>query len=178
MEATVDAYTPDFSLAVEGVKGFCPAGEAFAKRAIADNKIPVLACEGPCIRGEIARQAANLVTQELPAYARACFAETFFVPHSSMARWVKQADKSVVIDGCFLKCNGRALKGLVEEGTMIDIDALPLYKKYTDVFLMEDVPEEERKVVARQVADKIIGMLTEATPQDGAIHASSSPSGM
>ena len=178
MEATVDAYTPDFSLAVERVKGFCPAGEAFAKRAIADNKIPVLACEGPCIRGEIARQAANLVTQELPAYARACFAETFFVPHSSMARWVKQADKSVVIDGCFLKCNGRALKGLIGAGKMVDIDALPLYKKYTDVFLMEDVPEEERKVVARQVADKIIGMLTEANPQEGAIHASSSPSGM
>ena len=155
------AYTPDFSLAVEGIKGFCPAGEAFAKRAMAERKIPILACEGPCIRGEIARQAANLVAQELPSYARACFAETFFVPHSSMARWVKEADKSIVIDGCFLRCNGRALKGLVAEGTMVDIDALPLYKKYTDVFLMEDVPEEERKAVARQVADRIITMLKE-----------------
>jgi uncharacterized metal-binding protein len=165
MEATMDAHSVDFSLAVEGVKGLCPAGEAFAKRAIADQKVPVLACEGPCIRGEIARQAANLVTQELPGYARACFAETFFVPHSSMARWVKQADKSIVIDGCFLKCNGRALKGLIEGGRMTDIDALPLYKKYTDVFLMEDVPEAERKAVARQVADKIIGMLQEVNPQ-------------
>jgi uncharacterized metal-binding protein len=164
MEATMDAYTSDFSLAVEGVKGFCPAGEAFAKRAIADKKIPVLACEGPCIRGEIA-------TQEVPSYARACFAETFFVPHSSMARWVKEADKSVVIDGCFLKCNGRALKGLVAEGTMMDIDALPLYKKYTDVFLMEDVPEKERKAVARQVADKIITMLKETNLVEETIHA-------
>ena len=167
----MDAYTPDFSLAIEGVKGQCPAGEAFAKHAIADKKIPVLACEGPCIRGEIARQAANLVTQELPGYARACFAETFFVPHSSMARWVKQAEKSIVIDGCFLKCNGRALKGLVEEGTMTDIDALPLYKKYTDVFLMDDVPEAERKAVARQVADKIILMLKEETRKEEAIRA-------
>jgi uncharacterized metal-binding protein len=168
----MDAYTPAFSLAVEEVRGFCPAGETFAKRAIAERKIPVLACEGPCIRGEIARQAANLVAQELPSYVRACFAETFFVPHSSMARWVKEADKSVVIDGCFLKCNGRALKGLVADGTMIDIDALPLYKKYTDVFLMDDVPEEERKAVARQVADKIFPMLKEANPLDEAIHAS------
>ena len=171
----MDAYTPDFSLSVEGVKGYCPAGEAFAKSAITDKKIPVLACEGPCIRGEIARQAANLVAQELPAYARACFAETFFVPHSSMACWVKQADKSIVIDGCFLKCNGRALKGLIEEGRLIDIDALPLYKKYTDVFLMEDVPEDERKAVARQVADKIIGLLNEANPQEGGVQAPSSP---
>lgn len=167
----MNAYTPEFSLKVEGVKGFCPAGEAFAKRAMAEKKIPVLACEGPCIRGEIARLAANLVTQELPPYARACFAETFFVPHSSMASWVKDADKSVVIDGCFLKCNGRALKGLVAEGTMMDIDALPLYKKYTDTFLMDDVPEEERKAVARQVADKIIQILKETNPQADGIHS-------
>jgi uncharacterized metal-binding protein len=167
----MDAYTPDFTLAVEGVKGHCPAGEAFAMRSIAERKIPVLACEGPCIRGEIARQAANLVAQELPGYARACFAETFFVPHSSMAHWAKQADKSVVIDGCFLKCNGRALKGLLEDGKLIDIDALPLYKKYTDVFLMEDVPEEERKAVARQVADKIIERLREANTEPEPVHA-------
>ena len=167
----MDAFTPDFSIAVEGVKGYCPAGEAFAKRAIAEKKTPILACEGPCIRGEIARLAANLVAKELPGYARACFAETFFVPHSSMARWVKGASQSVMIDGCFLKCNGRVLKGLVEEGTMIDIDALPLYKKYTDRFLMDDVPEEERKAVAREVADKIIEILTRTAPKEEAIHA-------
>jgi hypothetical protein len=87
-----------------------------------------------------------------------------------MAHWVKQADKSVVIDGCFLRCNGRALKGLIQDGKLIDIDALPLYKKYTDVFLMEDVPEEERKAVARQVADRIIGMLKETGSEAEAVH--------
>jgi uncharacterized metal-binding protein len=164
----MDAFTPDFSLAVQGVKGYCPAGEAFAKRNISEKKIPVLSCEGPCIRGEIARLAANLVAQELPSYARACHAETFFVPHSAMARWVKQAETILMIDGCFLKCHGRALKGLIGEGKMIHIDALPLYKKYTDIFLMDDVPEEERKAVARQVADKIIGMLREENRPIGA----------
>lgn len=167
----MDGYTPDFTVAVEGVKGYCPAGEAFAKRAITEKKLPVLACEGPCIRGEIARQAANLVTQELPGYARACFAETFFVPHSSMARWVKGAEKSIVIDGCFLRCNGRVLKGLLEDGKMINIDALPLYKKYTDRFLVEEVPEDERKAVARGVADKIIAMLDEGTAKAPATRA-------
>jgi uncharacterized metal-binding protein len=167
----MDGYTPDFSLEVQGVKGYCPAGEVYAKRSISERKIPVLSCEGPCIRGEIARLAANLVAQELPSYARACHAETFFVPHSSMARWVKEAERTVMIDGCFLKCHGRALKGLIGEGKMIHIDALPLYKKYTDIFSMDDVPEEERKAVARQVADKIIAMLPQENPQEGAIYA-------
>lgn len=155
----MDAYTSDFSLAVEGVRGYCPAGEAYAKQNIADRKIPVLSCEGPCIRGEIARLAANLVAQEMPSHARACHAETFFVPHSAMARWVKEAHKSIMIDGCFLKCHGRALKNLIGEKKVIHIDALPLHRKYSDIFLMDDVPEGERKAVARQVADKIIAML-------------------
>jgi uncharacterized metal-binding protein len=153
--------TPDFSLEVEGVKGACPAGEAYAKRNIAEKKTPVFSCEGPCIRGDIARRAANLVAQDVPSYARACHAETFFVPHSSMASWVKEAEKSVMIDGCFLKCHGRVLNKLVGEDKVIHIDAYPLYKKYSDVFSMDDVPEEERKAVARQVADKILTMLKE-----------------
>ena len=152
-------YTPDFSLEVDGVKGMCPAGEVYAKEKIAEKKVPVFSCEGPCIRGEIARQAANLVAKEVSSLARACHAETFFVPHSSMKRWIAEADKTVVIDGCFLKCHGRVLKNLIAEEKVVHIDALPLYKKYTDVFLADDVPEDERKEVARQVADKVIGIL-------------------
>ena len=159
MDTRVNTYTPDFSLEVDGVKGMCPAGEVYAKQKIAERKFPVFSCEGPCIRGEIARQAANLVAKEVSSLARACHAETFFVPHSSMKRWIAEADKTVVIDGCFLKCHGRVLKNLIAEEKVVHIDALPLYKKYTDVFLADDVPEDERKQVSRQVADKVIGIL-------------------
>ena len=155
----MDAFTPDFSVDVQQVKGFCPAGERYASEQIAKKTIPVLSCEGPCIRGDIARLAANYVAQDAPKLARACHAETFFVPHSAMATWVKEADKVLMIDGCFLGCHGRVLKKLVGEEKVVHIDALPYYKKYTDVFLMDDVPEEERKAVARQVADKIIAKL-------------------
>jgi len=157
----METHTLDFSLQVQGVKGFCPAGEVYAKQQIETKTIPVLSCEGPCMRGEIARLAANFVAQDMPSLARACHAETFFVPHSSMAQWVKDARQSVMIDGCFLKCHGRVLQELVGENRMVQFDALPFYKKYTDIFLMDDVPEEERKAVARQVADKIIAKLKE-----------------
>jgi len=155
----MNAYTPEFSVEVEGVKGFCPAGETYAKQQIAKKSIPILSCEGACIRGEIARLAANLVAQELPSLARACHAETFFVPHSSMRAWVEGAAKSVMVDGCFLKCHGRVLDRLVGEEKVVHFDALPYYRKYTDVFLTDDVPEEERKTVARQVADRIVAKL-------------------
>ncbi len=155
----METYTPDFSVEVQEINGFCPTGEAYAKQQIAEKRIPVLSCEGPCIRGEIARLAANLVAREMPSLARACHGETFFVPHSSIARWVKESRKSVMIDGCFLQCHGRVLKKLVGEDKVIHIDALPMYMKYTDIFSMDDVPEDERKAVAREVADKIIAKL-------------------
>lgn len=155
----MEGVTPDFTLDVQGVKGFCPAGEAFAQQQMAAGTTPVLTCEGPCIRGDIARLAGNFITQDQPSLARACHAETFFVPHSSMAEWVRNADKVVMIDGCFLKCHGRVLQNLIPEEKIVHIDALPLHKKYNDVFSMDDVPEEERKAVAREVADKIVAAL-------------------
>ncbi len=34
--------TADFTLKVDGIKGVCPAGEAWAERQILEGKIPVL----------------------------------------------------------------------------------------------------------------------------------------
>jgi uncharacterized metal-binding protein len=156
----MEGHTPDFSLDVAGVTGFCPVGERYAKQQLAAKRIPVLSCEGPCIRGEIARRAANLVAKEVPSLARACHGETFFVPHSAMAAWVKTSDRTVMIDGCFLRCHGRALEKMIGKEKLLQIDALPLHKKYSDLFSMDDVPEQELAAVARQVADEIIARLT------------------
>ena len=72
-----------FTLDVDGITGYCPSGEQWAEDKMSQKAIPVLSCEGPCIRGEIARLAANFVAREAP-YARACYAETALVPHSAM----------------------------------------------------------------------------------------------
>jgi uncharacterized metal-binding protein len=150
--------TEDFSIQVDGVKGVCPAGETWAEQNIVQKKTPVLSCEGPCIRGDIARRAANLVGKE-KSFARACYAEVALVPHSAMARWVKEADQVVMIDGCFLQCIGRVVNNLADRDKIIHIDALSLYHKYTDLFDMEDVPEAERIETAAQVAIQILPML-------------------
>ena len=154
----MNTNTTEFSLKVDGVEGLCPSGEKHAQDRMAEGKIPVLSCEGPCIRGEIARLAANIVATE-PPYARSCYAESFLVPHSSMKRWLMEADKVVMIDGCFLKCLGRVLNNIVDKERIIHIDSLPLHGKFADVFLYTDVPEAERAEVAQDVADQILTML-------------------
>jgi uncharacterized metal-binding protein len=166
-ETAMKKVTEDFTVQVDGVKGVCPAGEAWAEQGILQKRIPVLSCEGPCVRGDIARRAADIVAKEEP-FTRACYPEAAFVPHSAMARWVKEADKVIMIDGCFLKCIGRVINNLVDEETMVHIDALRLYNKYIDLFAMEDVPEAERIDTAREVADKILPQLRNILKQDRA----------
>lgn len=166
--------TKDFTLEVDGVKGNCPAGEAWAAQKILQKKIPVLACESACIRGDIARRVANLVGKEEP-FGRACCAEAILVPHSTMARWLKTADNVVMVNGCFLKCMGRVLNNLVDREKIIHIDALKHYNKYCDIFFMEDVPELERIDTARHVVDQIlptlIGSVNQAERLDALIAA-------
>ena len=150
----------NFTIQVETTQAKCPAGEETGAQNIAEGTIPVLSCEGACIRGEIARLAANLVAKEKP-FARACHGELLTVPDSAMAKWIQQAPKVILIDGCFLRCHGRILENIVGKDRLIQFDALSFYKKYTDIFDLDGVPETERKQVAREVADKVLELLRE-----------------
>ena len=153
--------TRDIALKVAKTTGRCPIGETIGKRNMEESKIPVLSCEGACIRGEIARQAANMVAKGTP-YGRACHGELMTVPDSSIARWINTASKVVVIDGCFLRCHGRILERMLDPEKLIQFDALAVYRKYTDVFDVDDVPEAERAATARQVADHVLARLDES----------------
>ncbi len=157
--------TDTFSLKVDGIKSVCPTGEAWAEKQIIEKNIPVLACEGPCVRGDIARRTANLIIKEQP-FARACYAEAALVPHSTMARWVKESDHVVMLDGCFLICMGRVLNNLVDKKKIIHLDAMAFYDKYTDIFFSEAVPQDERDETAEQVAAQIMPRLRERLEKD------------
>ena len=136
----------------------CPIGEITGKKNISESKIPVLSCEGACIRGEIARLAANIISRKEP-YARGCHGELMTVPESSIARWIKTAEKVVLIDGCFLRCHGRIFENIIDREKLIQFDALSHYNRYTDIFDYDDVPEVERKEVAQSVANWVIESL-------------------
>jgi len=147
-----------FYLKVDNTEKTCPIGETVSKRNIVEGNTPVLSCEGACIRGEIARLAANLVSKE-QGFARACHGELLSVPHSAMAEWVHQAEQVILIDGCGLRCHGRFLDNLLDRSRVRQFNALAVYKKYSDIFDIDEVPEAERRQAARQVADKVLAAL-------------------
>jgi hypothetical protein len=139
----------------------CPIGEVTGKKNMRASKIPVLSCEGACIRGEIARLAAGIVSKKEP-YARGGHGELITVPDSAISRWIKTAEKVVLIDGCFLRCHGRIIENLIGEDKLVQFDALSHYNRYTEIFNYEDVPETERKEVAQSVPDWVFDNLENA----------------
>ena len=151
-----DAST--FEIEVEETTGLCPAGERYAKEQMREGRIPVLSCEGPFIRGEIARQAANQIGRQ-PPFSRACQGEAMAVPQSAMAQWVREAERVVVLDGCFLRCQARMMRRMLGADQLIEIDALPLYRRYVDLFEIDSVPEAERNAVADEVAQLVLAEL-------------------
>ena len=144
-----------FTIEVDDTTGLCPVGERYATQQLRDGTTPVLSCEGPCIRGEIARQAAHLIGRE-PGFARACQGEAVAVPRSAMAKWIRESERVLVLDGCFLHCQGRLMRRLLRPDQLVELDALPLYRKYTDLFDIDSVPEPERLAAARDVAEKVL----------------------
>jgi hypothetical protein len=99
-----------------------------------------------------------MVTKEA-GFARGCHGELVTVPESAISQWIRGAEMVVLIDGCFLSCHGRILEGLLDKDQLVQFDALKVYKKYTDVFDVDKVPEEERKEAARQVANSVLAEL-------------------
>ena len=97
-------------------------------------------------------------------YARACHGELFSVPHADLAKWVREAEKVVVVDGCGLFCHGRIAENIIEKDKLIIINALAIPGKYADLMDVDDVPEKERKQTAGKVADKVLASLKEDIP--------------
>lgn len=162
--------TGSFQITIEGTGAVCPIGEKYGNKYTAEGKIPVISCEGSCIRGEIARLAASMIARHEP-YRRGCHGEFITAPHSAMAKWEGKARSVIVIDGCFMKCHGRILKNIIEEDRMIQFDALAIYKKYSDLMDIDDVPEPERRATAEHVAGVILDVL-----RNGAGTAKTTPS--
>lgn len=148
-------------LKVTPTKAVCPSGQAVGKKNLEEGKIPVVSCEGSCIRGEISRMAANIVAKEEP-FRRICHGEILSAPHSELYRWFMEAPKVLLIDGCFLRCQGRIIENMVDEDRLVQFDALSHYKRYSQWFYLDAVPEEEKLEVAGVVARWVLeGMRAE-----------------
>ena len=140
---------------LQKTKNVCPMCEEYAGRQ-KEKPVAVICCEGACLRGEVARQAANLLCHTLAPEktVRICLGGAF-TKDTGQRSLVKNANKVIAVEGCYINCASRMMQGAINDLTPEVIVADRLYDFDRNLFGIEEMPVEQIMEHARTVADKI-----------------------
>ena len=144
---------------IRKTKNVCSLCEDYAQRH-ETKPVAILSCEGACLRGEIARQAANKICYNLmpEKTVRICLGGAF-TKDTGQRSLVRNAQRVVVVEGCFIRCASRMMQGVLNDFKPELIIADSLYELDGDLFGVDELPEEQIKAHAEQVALKITEMI-------------------
>jgi len=144
---------------IEKAKNNCRLCDDYAERQQA-KPVAVICCEGACLRGEVARQAANLLCHALaPAKTvRICLGGAF-TKDTGQRALVRNAARVIALEGCFVNCASRMMQGAIEGLTPEVIVADRLYNFDRTLFGIDELPPEQIQAHARTVAQQLAATL-------------------
>ncbi len=144
---------------IEKTRNTCPMCEDYAGKGLS-KPIVVMCCEGACLRGEIARQASNLICHRLAPdkTVRLCLGGAF-TKDTGQRNMVKNDKRVIAVEGCFLECSSRMMKGVVPGLEPEIIIADKLYDFDRSLFGIDEMAEKEIKGHAEKVAKAIAERL-------------------
>ncbi len=122
--------------------------------------VAVMSCEGACLRGEVARRAANILCHSLAPEktVRICLGGAF-TKDTGQRALLRNAPRVIALEGCFINCSSRMMNGAVEGLNPEVIIADRLYDFDRKLFGIEEMPSEQIEAHARAVARKIAETL-------------------
>ena len=144
---------------IEKTKIKCQLCEDYAERH-KSKPVAVMSCEGACLRGEVARRAANILCHSLAPEktARICLGGAF-TRDTGQRALVRNAPRLIAVDGCAINCSSRMMSGAVEGLAPEVINADRLYDFDRTLFGIDELPSEQIEAHARVVARKIAETL-------------------
>ncbi len=147
------------TVSIEKTRNVCPMCEDYA-RAQASKPVVVMCCEGACLRGEIARQAANLLCHTLAPEktVRLCLGGAF-TKDTGQRGLARNGKRAIALEGCFIECATRMMKGVIPNLKPEVIIADTLYDFDRSLFGIDQMPEAQIKVHAEEVARKVLEQL-------------------
>ena len=154
------AVTPTHEVIhVEKTRNVCPMCEDYAKRQ-KSKPVAVMSCEGACLRGEVARQAANLLCHSLAPdqTVRICLGGAF-TKDTGQRSLVRNAPRVIALEGCFLNCSSRMMRGVIGDLEPEIIIADRLYDFDRRLFGIDEMPRADIEARARTVAEKVAERL-------------------
>jgi uncharacterized metal-binding protein len=137
----------------------CPMCEDYAARQ-AVKPVVVMSCEGACLRGEISRRASNLICHKLAPEktVRLCLGGAF-TKNTGQRGLVRNGRKVIALEGCFLECSSRMMKGVIPDLKPEVIIADGLYEFDRSLFGIDEMPESEIQDHAERVAKAVVERL-------------------
>ena len=122
--------------------------------------VAVMCCEGACLRGEVARQAANILCHTLAPdqTARICLGGAF-TKDTGQRNLVRSAARVISVEGCAVNCASRMMAGVIEGLAPEVVIADRLYDFDRKLFGMEEMTAAEIQGHACTVAGKIAASL-------------------
>ncbi len=141
---------------IERTSNVCPMCEDYASKQ-ASKPIAIMSCEGACLRGEVARRAANLICHSLaPEKAvRICLGGAF-TKDTGQRDLVRKAKRVIALEGCFINCSSRMMKSIVSGLEPEIIVADRLYEFNRNLFGIDEMSEDEIKAHSQGVARKVV----------------------
>jgi uncharacterized metal-binding protein len=140
-------------------KAGCGLCEDYTARE-AGKPIVAMSCEGACLRGELARMAANILCDEIAPEktVRLCLGGAF-TKDSGQRNLARKAQRVVAIEGCPIACATRMMQAVVPE-LKPEVFMIPKLTTFDpSLFSIKEMPEMERKCQARQAATAIAQSL-------------------
>jgi uncharacterized metal-binding protein len=137
----------------------CRLCEDFAERQ-REKPVAVICCEGACLRGEVARQAANILCHSLAPdkTVRICLGAAF-TKDTGQRNLVRNAGRVIALEGCHVNCASRMMRGAIQ-GLAAEIVAVDrMYDFDRKLFGTDEMPPEEIQAHARTVAQQIVATL-------------------
>jgi uncharacterized metal-binding protein len=144
---------------IEKTGNVCPMCEDYslAQRA---KPVVVMSCEGACLRGEVARRAANLICHSLAPEktARLCLGGAF-TKDTGQRSLARNGGRVIALEGCFIECASRMMKGVIPDLVPEVIIADRFYDFDRSLFGINDMPEAEIQAHAEKVANAVMERL-------------------
>ncbi|MBU4437963.1 MAG: putative zinc-binding protein [Firmicutes bacterium] len=144
---------------IEKIHNICPMCEDYAKEQT-EKPVVIMSCEGACLRGEISRRAANHICHDLipDKTVRLCLGGAF-TKDGGQRNLVKNAQRVIALEGCFIKCASRMIKGVVPDAEPEVIITDKLFTFDTNIFGINEMTKEEIHDNSFEVAQKIVDQL-------------------
>lgn len=142
---------------IEKIDGFCSSCEDYAKKHLTTpTKVAIISCEGACSKGEVSRRAANMIAHKIAKEntVRICLGGAF-TKDGGQRDLVRKTHKAIAIEGCFISCSSRMMKGVIPELKPLVVQADNIYEKNLP-FGIDEVSEEEFNECAKIVANEIV----------------------